>query len=261
MTRGTGYFSRIWIKQVAGLKKMKTLFALLLFLTLSTVEVRAQNHFNIEQQEFEFAKTFASYIKTNFPSDQYYYVGVGRSPTLLIAYLKLSDPGSAGFLPATGVKWAPDVKMYTSDEYVQQGEKEAFQRHFARFLPSLNELKGRKLLLIDHVQSGVGLRRVKQYINALVELPHPAEDLALVFKGNTHRPQSDHSFLYENENQHLLFASEKYDKMAPYTEAYFYEPEKLQEVRENPNYLLLVKLLKSQMSPGPHACSGLLQGK
>lgn len=249
------------MKQASGFKKMKMLFGLLLVLTFSTVEVRAQSHFNIEQQEFEFIKSLASYIKTNFPSDQYYYVGIGRSPTLLIAYLKLSDPNSAGFLPATGVKWAPDVGVYTSDRYTQQGEKEAFQRHFTRFLPSLSELKGRKLLLIDHVQSGVGLRRVKQYINTLMELPYPAEDLALVFKGNTHRPKSDHSFVYENENQHLLFASEKYDKMAPYTEAYFYEPEKLQEVRENPNYLLLVKLLQDQMNLSPHTCSSLLRGK
>jgi hypothetical protein len=216
--------------------------ALLLLLSLPFEMAFAKDAgvLEISAAEFQFIERVAKNIQKSFPAEKYYYVGLGRSPTPIIAYLQLENL-SADHLPATSVKWASRFEWFKPEE------SENIRAHFERFLPSSAELKGRKILLIDHVESGLGLKKVRSYIRGFFGEKYPLESLGLVFDQHDSDHYSeviDYKLVYKDEDQIVHFAKERYDSFAAYTEAVVaYETEKLKDVKANPKYELLVRAL------------------
>ena len=224
--------------------------AFLGFLLLCIVQtVYAGETLSLNKGELRFVEQTAKEIQKRFPPSQYYYVAVGRSPVLLVTYLKLKNPGSAGYLPATKAKWASNLDM------VSEEDQTYLREHLKRFLPSDDELGGRKILLIDHVQSGLGLKRVQHYFNDLLRPKLAAESLALVFKPlNGDHIESDFKLIYSDKKQIQVFASEKFDDYAPYTTATLFRPQDLSQVSANPRFRYLVDALRSALKMESPSC-------
>jgi len=137
------------------------------------VQVAAPTRSGIEEYQHHETQVrdMAARILQEFPPDRYYYVGVGRSPTALIDFFRILDPGLACHLPASKAKWI-------RPEDVSGPAAEQVGSHLRRFLPDPEVLGDRKLLLIDHVQSGLGLNHVRTLVQRF--WGPRAESLALI---------------------------------------------------------------------------------
>ncbi len=100
------------------------------------------------------------YLVKEYPPDQYLYVGMGRSPTPLIALAKAALGESRALsLPLSHI----GNRIY----FPSKEEEDYMDKHFRHFLPTVKELKGRKILLIDFALNGrsiiEGLRQLRRY--------------------------------------------------------------------------------------------------
>jgi len=91
----------------------------------------------------------------SFSPEEYFFVGVGRSPMANIAFLQTLNPKIAMHFPASGLH---------SIEHVPEAHVDAYLRHFAALLPDEKTLGGRKILLIDHGYSGSSIARVREML-------------------------------------------------------------------------------------------------
>jgi hypothetical protein len=107
--------------------------------------------------EFEQIKSLARSIETRFPPSDYVYIGIGRSPTALIAYFQETRPQMAFNIPLslTG----------SINEGFNANELTALYTHLDRFMPSQAQIAGRKILLIDYVLSGRSLSLIPNFLS------------------------------------------------------------------------------------------------
>jgi len=119
-----------------------------------------------------FQKTAQELLEV-FPPDKYYYVGVGRSPTMLMSMLE--EMGVKGAeIPLSNVRGYEKIRNEATDK--------ALKEHLKRYIPSPEELKGRKILMIDFPASGKTFSNVSELLrDAMREAGHkePPEGLFL----------------------------------------------------------------------------------
>ncbi|MEO0335664.1 MAG: hypothetical protein AAF202_04690 [Pseudomonadota bacterium] len=202
--------------------------------------------FEFEAGEFELFDSFAQRILSDYPPSQYFYVGVGRSPAVLMAILASRSPENWANLPASAAKWMTFYKLENPDSEVVT--------HFNRFLPTTETLGGRKVLLIDHVQSGLGLKNVKSLAQGILGRNH-VDSLVVVQEEalENHRyllSDGGHfAMTYEEEAQLTRFASERYDHVAQYGEAVLTRDlELLADVSENPGHQSLLDAVRERLN-------------
>lgn len=97
-----------------------------------------------------------SFIRTHYPSDQYTYVSVGRSPSVISVYMRLLGE-SVHNLPATGLRNHPIDFEFNA---------ESVSKHFKRHLPSGLD---KKVLFIDFSIVGLAFVRLEQVIKVLMD--------------------------------------------------------------------------------------------
>ena len=105
--------------------------------------------------DFQIAKEIVHNILTVCPPTECYYVGVGRSPTLLIAMLQTLAPESAMNFPFSAYRQAIGERILL--DYMQRSDELELFKHFERRLPSEKVLRGRKILFLDTATYGDSL--------------------------------------------------------------------------------------------------------
>lgn len=122
-----------------------------------------------------------------YPPSEYFYVGVGRSPTPVMAFLNgVIDPEIFINVPLSGLAslaWYREVDSENiHDIYAIRSAH--LKAHLKMFLPAADKLAGRRLLLIDFVASGSTLieagRQVRDFYDQSGEPNTTIESLALI---------------------------------------------------------------------------------
>ena len=100
-----------------------------------------------------------------FPPTEHYIVGVGRSPTMVIGFLKALSldgepdsfdvPAIATTIPASGLKREVAPAAYAE-----------YYRHFERFLPADVRRGERTVVLVDSLYTGSSVRRLATILEA-----------------------------------------------------------------------------------------------
>ena len=122
-------------------------------------------------------------VREKFSEEQYFFVGVGRSPTPLITALQIQKPGSAMNLPFTAMGRTRNWEDY---------EEWSFE-HFDRFIPYQSQLNGKRLLLIDYAQEGGSVKRIEHQLQRFLAVYRPgvvAETLVFADSPMPHSPPS-----------------------------------------------------------------------
>lgn len=100
---------------------------------------------NISPQVLRDIRTMADDILNRFPPTEYAYIGVGRSPSAIMAFLKALGLEQIFNVPLTGTRGANTL----SDQ-----DRTLLFEHFDIFAPNAARTHLRKIVLIDYVQSG-----------------------------------------------------------------------------------------------------------
>jgi hypothetical protein len=93
-------------------------------------------------------------ILEKFPPDQYWYVGIGRSPTPVLRFFEELGVSNQTTIPLSNVSTA---RQSLGDAFFKR-----LSEHLSRFLPSAYQLADRKLLVIDFQSSGITLELVAE---------------------------------------------------------------------------------------------------
>lgn len=142
-------------------------FIFALFLCVGSLNVQA----DYTPELWKEISDLVTEITHRFPPDQYYYVGVGRSPTPIIALLQELGLDALN-LPLTQLNSHAanvDRRFPAGFEPLKPREQERLFEHFERFLPTPQQLKGRRILLIDYTINGFGLRNARSYLRLFAE--------------------------------------------------------------------------------------------
>lgn len=130
-------------------------------------------------QNYDEVKTYMAGILKEYPVSEYYYLSLGRSPTPLIAFLhaagqegNLGNIGSNLPLSKFSHKTAASTGVGLAEK-LSSAQLAELHTHFDRFVPTSEQLGGRKLLLIDFVATGRSLigaaDHLRQYITQKYE--------------------------------------------------------------------------------------------
>jgi hypothetical protein len=136
---------------------------LIAFATTLTVSWAAPITVGTEETDlsyFEYSEIheISEAILGNYPPSKFMIVGIGRSPTPFIAYFQAIHPGTAVNLPLSSFRFVPKYAHFnTKDE-------KTLKSHFDRYLPSLSELNGRQVVVLDFTLSGESLLSARHYI-------------------------------------------------------------------------------------------------
>jgi hypothetical protein len=212
------------------------IFAFLLFAFVGPAT--AQSSFQQEVNDLEVA---AKAIMTRFPQDKYFVIGIGRSPTLLMAYYSLVAPDYTAQVPLTHFKYSTAF----AGPLTESEERVLFQ-HFDQFIPDAKLINGKQILLLDFVENGHSLIAAAKYLNkyfaekgvqqpevlAMISSEGSKADLIALAKTNgVQRPYTlilDHSS-YLTQSLHY----QMYDEQAKFGA---YDIKKPSQIKINPEY-------------------------
>jgi hypothetical protein len=106
------------------------------------------------------------------PPQECFYVGVGRSPTPVMALMELLFPENLVTLPLTYFRYDyPGASHSERGRYfLSKIQEQRLRLHLKRFLPSPEDLKNKKLLLIDFAITGESLLSASYFVRKHVDL-------------------------------------------------------------------------------------------
>lgn len=143
----------------SGMRVHRTILVLTLLLCHAA---RAEP--TLTAEDFAELKALSEALLKRYPPDQYYFVGVGRSPDPLITLMELGHPDCCSVVPysskleslrgmqlagARSLKWA-------RRPYDPVKSKEAFA-WLDHYFPKPEVIKGRKVVPVDYASLGLGL--------------------------------------------------------------------------------------------------------
>lgn len=123
--------------------------------------------------EVEAAVTLSNDILQRYPPDQYFHVIVGRSASLIHAYMDLLDPRIATNMPISGLR----ERQLSADD---RAEIHGLIDHFIAA-----ERGRRKVVLIDSVSGGKTIREIKELAEERLGVDQ-VEAVGLVYNGVRH---------------------------------------------------------------------------
>lgn len=144
---------------------------------------------SLEEAVFGFTNDFdalyqlVNKIYRSCPPNRCLYVGLGRSPTPVIAFMKAKYGDSAAInVPVTSLKQVGTAR--TENPELHKEYSQYLHQHFAEFLPSAEELAGREIYMIDFVLTGQNLveslYQVREYYERSAAGKVKVQALALV---------------------------------------------------------------------------------
>ena len=113
------------------------------------------------------------YILSKYPKDKYYYLGLGRSPAGLMAYLDLECSYNVFNVPLSSFR--PRISDVSSVAYqflkeyyngyllMTEEQKIMLFKHFKEFMPDLS--KGKSVLLLDYASTGFSVVTAHYFLN------------------------------------------------------------------------------------------------
>lgn len=134
-------------------------------LAIAFIFIPVTSSAEVGKKEFESIEKVSLYILSHYPKDEYIYVGIGRSPVPVMAYLQSEENTLIRNLPLTNFRHGTE----TYPPLTHMEESKLFQ-HFDRYLPSDSELKGRaKILAIDLAVGGASLATSQSYLDKYIK--------------------------------------------------------------------------------------------
>jgi hypothetical protein len=133
---------------------------------------------NVKQamQDFGAIEKVAAQVTELCPPADCFYIGVGRSPTPIVAMLQAKLGNSSAInLPLSSMEgFANGSTMRGSDAPVTlaKTEIERLNLHFDHFVPSESVLKGRRIMLVDFASTGESLNNTRTQLNNYLSANH-----------------------------------------------------------------------------------------
>lgn len=152
----------------------------LVCLCLITLLAQASNA-QLSYREYRSIRSIAEGILRTYPPSEYIYVGLGASPTGVMAYLEITQGSRQALqVPLSGTLRLH--RIYHHNEPRTEQIDAILQRHFDLFLPE-SRVGSKRILLIDAALSGFMLtfagERIQQSLHRR-GLNNPVEMLAMV---------------------------------------------------------------------------------
>ena len=160
-------------------------------------------------------------IKKICNPDDCILIGIGRSPTPLIAHLQNKYHDYAWSMPLSNFR-------YSDKEPIKEKDYEKLFSHFSHFLPNLRAVHKRRIMLLDYTLSGLSLESTKLYVtkfykqlgkNAISPAPS-IQSLALAaegFNSPNRRSRVDQVIVVSTDSQlEKGFMKQEFDSCAPY---------------------------------------------
>lgn len=119
------------------------------------------------QDLFE-AKLITENLLKRYPPEQFHFLAIGRSPTLIMAYASTVQDFYMSQLPLSDFTEFSETRQSLAGFKVSPmppKNLKLLHEHFDLFIPSQKELAGRKLLVLDYAITGVSLMSAYEYIN------------------------------------------------------------------------------------------------
>ena len=117
--------------------------------------------YQFADDEYQQIRALSISLLRRFPPDNFYYLGLGRSPTPVIAFLEASYIPSAT-IPLSAFRYGTENQPELAEDKISD-----LDNHFERFLPKPEVLGTKELLIIDYTDSGqslvAGLNYIKKY--------------------------------------------------------------------------------------------------
>lgn len=101
------------------------------------------------------------------PPENTIYIGMGRSPTPIMLALELLFPGSVFNLPLTGIAYENRFhKIMNANE----NEFQHIMNDYLKRLPSIQNMKSKKIVFIDYTSTGRGFNNACNYFTKFFNL-------------------------------------------------------------------------------------------
>jgi hypothetical protein len=110
----------------------------------------------VPEPEYLAMKTTAMRLFGKYAPGEHFFIGIGRSPTQLVATMELLGHGSAMNLPASGIAEGQD-----SDP--------AYMEHFRATIPDDAFVSGKTIVLMDLVNTGAALRQMERLLRSYMK--------------------------------------------------------------------------------------------
>jgi hypothetical protein len=125
----------------------------------------------LQDLEYEELKKLAFDLLATIPDDQSFYLGIGRTPTPLIAFLRCYlGKESVGQMPLSGFRHNYPGENYSLlREPLSETQLEILKEHLKKFLPSQLITDDFSLIVIDFVDSGASLAAITQHIRKYLQ--------------------------------------------------------------------------------------------
>ena len=141
-----------WNKASCRLAFPCLFFTLLSFFNAEALELKEEH---LIEDSYEEIRLLAYQLVSEFSPSRYLYVGVGRSPTPLIAFLQAIDRKVAINFPLSDFH-------YSGKHMMDEENLKILHRHFEEFFGHYRK-KGKVIVFIDYVISGETLFNVQKY--------------------------------------------------------------------------------------------------
>lgn len=211
----------------------------------------------LSDAEYTELRAVVEKIEGMFQRDRYVVVGLGRSPTPIVAFLQLGDSGSAVNLPMS------DAVGFQSALLKSQGRwtREKLFDHFDRFVPSDAELRGKDVVLIDFCMTGRSLvfassilkkyfadrRRQTKVLPVPVTMSDRSAGVLACFDGSGFGDQAGNVILLQPKGDLFLsLRGEKYDFFAEYDSFSIDDLNDEKNLRPRQVYALLREVLRAR---------------
>lgn len=114
-------------------------------------------------------------ILRKYPPDQYYYVGIGRSPVPIVAFFEELGIKGVSTIPISAMR-----KLDKESAPAKAALQSRIKAHLNQWFPSKKELAGRKVLLLDYASSADGIIAVTREISDFASAQRPQVEVRAV---------------------------------------------------------------------------------
>lgn len=184
------------------------------------------------------------------PPKDCYIIGVGRSPTPIIALLEILG------IPTKSIPYSNSAGIGSLEDRVE---------FFISSLPTKNELKGKRMALLDFIYSGYTLPNLKNNLEKkininknnsttfdLIAFTHSDSSQILMIEGGVFERKGIHNVIVvDNALGVPAFKREGFDAWSEYIESNKNHMTPLKKRKKNPNYIELKKIFMSFIKKDP----------
>lgn len=196
----------------------------------------------------------AERLLARYPTDKYVYVGLGRSPTPLMAMLEVMRPGTTRNLPLSSVKAASiEIFQILADYPEAQGLKQALWQHFDKMLAT-ESFRGLNILLVDFTTTGESLFEGGKLLDMWARERGHGEVSLLALAGSGEKaPPEGWARRYEawplmgNNIVGALLLNQSFDALAEYTSFPLASAAKPKFLKRRPSYDKLKSVFASYL--------------